>query len=226
MLCFGVLVACLMTFYRKYRLRHYSVPVWDPRQGHRFYMVDLFTTSTYCNVDECSLIHGAKCDTCGICVDDHSMQKANSRIPCKAASTKDTSMKHHWVKGNLAPYSDCFICGEECGVIDAMADLTCSWCKNAAHDSCAEQSDTCNLGTHRQFIVPPNCIEVKWTGVKGTGQRHLIVKNVRHPDIEDWNPLIVIANCKSGSNDGEILLRNFRSILNPAQVKTLRLIMN
>lgn len=212
------LIACLMTMYRRYRLRHYSVPVRDPTKGHRFYMVDMFTSTTYCNVDETRLIHGAQCDTCGICVGDHSMKEANKRIPCKTAATKDTDMRHHWVRGNLPQYSECFVCGEDCGVELSLSDLRCAWCKDTVHDACAAKSEVCDLGMYRQFIVPPNCLEVKWVGVKGTRQRHLVIKNVRHPMTGVWSPLIVIANRKSGSNDGELLLRSFRGFLNPAQV--------
>lgn len=211
-------VATVMTMYRKYRLRHYSIPVRDPTKGHRFIMVDMFTSTTYCNVEETRLIHGAQCDTCGICVDDSKMTEANKRIPCKAVASKDTNMKHHWVRGNLPNYSECMICGEDCGVEFSLCDLRCAWCKNTVHDSCAAKTDVCDLGKYQQFIVPPTCLEVKWVGVKGTRQRHLIIKNVRHLKVGLWTPLIVIANRKSGSNDGELLLRNFRGYLNPAQV--------
>ncbi|GFO12496.1 diacylglycerol kinase [Plakobranchus ocellatus] len=208
----------LMSLLRKYRLRHYALPVRDSRDGHCFHMVDMFINSTYCNVDGIRLIHGAKCDTCGICVDDTNMKKANSKIPCKAASTKHEHMRHHWVQGNLPPYSDCFVCGEDCGIEKALADLRCSWCKSTVHDSCATKTDICDLGRHKRFIVPPNCIEVKWAGVKGTRHRHMEVKHVVHPKIDRWMPLIVICNRKSGSNEGELLLHSFRDVLNPAQV--------
>ncbi|XP_005102379.1 diacylglycerol kinase epsilon [Aplysia californica] len=210
--------AYLLSLYRKYRLRHYSVPVRDPTKGHRFYMVDMFTAMTYCNVEECRLIHGAQCDTCGICVDDHNMKTANKKISCKVASSKNSVMTHHWVRGNLPACSECAVCEEECGVVLALIDLRCAWCKRTVHDDCAPKTVTCDLGTYQNFIVPPNCIEVKWVGVKGTRQRHQIVKNVCRPKIEKWTPLIVIANRKSGSNEGELLLRHFRDILNPAQV--------
>ncbi|KAH9495777.1 hypothetical protein Btru_013297 [Bulinus truncatus] len=207
-----------MDQYRKYRLRHYSVPIWDSRRGHRFYMVDIFPSLTYCNIEEKRLMNGAECDTCGICVDDHNMKEANKNIPCKPTSVKADVTQHHWVRGNLPPYSHCFVCDQECGLHLALVDLHCAWCKRTVHDQCAAKSDICELGRFRKLIVPPHCIEVKWTGVKGTGQRRLVVKKVRNPQIDDWTPLIVIANRKSGSNDGQLILRHFRQYLNPAQV--------
>ena len=208
---------CLLTLYRRYRMRHYCIPVRDLSKGHPFFMVDIFTTATYCNVDGSRLIHGAQCDTCGICVDDHNMKIANKTIPCKAAS-KNSEMTHHWVRGNLPSCSECAVCGEECGVELALVDLRCAWCKRTVHDDCAPKTIVCDLGVNQRFIVPPNCIDVKWTGVKGTRQRHLIVKDIVPPTSGMWTPLIVIANRKSGSNEGELLLRHFRGILNPAQV--------
>ena len=213
------IAALLMSLLRKYRLRHYAIPVRDSSKGHRFHMVDMFVNSTYCNVDGSRLIHGAQCDICGIRVDDTNMKQANKRIPCRAASIKDKQTRHHWVQGNLAPYSDCLVCGEECGVDRPLADLRCSWCKATIHDDCASKSEVCDLGKYRRFIVPPNCIEVKWAGVKGTRNRHMEIKNVVHPGIERWMPLIVICNRKSGSNEGELLLQSFRDVLNPAQVR-------
>ncbi|XP_055877944.1 diacylglycerol kinase epsilon-like isoform X1 [Biomphalaria glabrata] len=213
-----VLVALLMNQYRKYRLRHYSVPIWDSSKGHRFYMVDMFPSLTYCNIEEKRLSNGAECEACGICVDDHNMKEANKTIPCKATSIKADVLQHHWVRGNLPPYTHCLVCSIECGMHLALTDLRCAWCKNTVHDVCATKADLCDLGRFRKLIIPPHCIEVKWVGVKGTRQRRLVVKKLRHPQIDDWSPLIVIANRKSGSNDGQLILRHFRQHLNPAQV--------
>lgn len=70
----------LMRWYRQYRLHHYEVPVYDFHRGHRFFMVDMFATPTYCNIDHTHIIHGAQCDSCGICVNDHRMIEANKRF--------------------------------------------------------------------------------------------------------------------------------------------------
>lgn len=213
----GILVL-ITRFYRKYRLRHYEVPVYDIHKGHRFYMVDMFTTPTYCNVEHVHIVHGAQCDSCGICVDDHAMKEANNRIPCKPSSAKEEQLQHHWVQGNLPLCSSCSVCGEECGALPELSDLQCCWCRQTVHENCAGRLGACDLGRYRRLIVPPNCVEVRWVGLKATRQRHLIVKKVRHPDIKEWTPLIVIGNRKSGNNDGELLLRHFRSILNNPQV--------
>ena len=80
MLSMLAVLILITRWYRKYRLRHYEIPVHDFHKGHRFYMVDMFSTPTYCNVNHVNIIHGAQCDSCGICVDDHAMNEANHRF--------------------------------------------------------------------------------------------------------------------------------------------------
>ena len=79
MLSMLAVLILLARWYRQYRLRHYEIPVYDFHKGHRFFMVDMFVTPTYCNVGRGHLMHGAQCHSCGICVDDHAMKEANHR---------------------------------------------------------------------------------------------------------------------------------------------------
>ena len=46
----------------------------------------------------------------------------------------------------------------------------------------------------------------------------LVVKSITPPSIDHWRPLVVMANPKSGGNDGEFILSTFRKLLNPIQV--------
>lgn len=218
MLSMFILLVLVTRWFRRYRLRHYEIPVHDFHRGHRFYMVDMFATPTYCNIGHYNILHGAQCDSCGICVDDLNMKEADKSIPCKPTSSKESSLRHHWVRGNLPLCRNCSVCGDECGIRPELCDLRCCWCGRTVHDNCAAKLDICDLGKYRQLIVPPNCVQLKWVGLKGTRQRHLIVKKVQHPNINDWTPLIVIGNRKSGNNDGELILRHFRSLLNTPQV--------
>lgn len=48
----------------------------------------------------------------------------------------------------------------------------------------------------------------------------LVVKAIVPPAISDWRPLVVMANPRSGGNDGPKVLSAFRKLLNPIQVPT------
>ena len=210
-----------MRKYRKDRLQHYEVPVSDIRKGHKFYMEDIFPDQTYCNIGHHKIRQGARCESCGVCVDDHSMKEANRRIPCKPVSETGEITTHHWVRGNLYLYSKCFICHEDCGTMAHMCDMRCAWCGRSSHESCVPKDpQPCDLGAFRQFIIPPNCVKLQWRGFKG--RRHLVVSEARKPPIQNWSPLIVFGNRKSGNNDGEFILRAFRGILNSSQVWTAK----
>ena len=52
------------------------------------------------------------------------------------------------------------------------------------------------------------------------GRRRVVIKEVKPPPYSNWEPTLVIANPKSGGNEGVKLLRAFRLLLNPAQVNT------
>lgn len=175
------------------------------------------------------------------------MKSADQKLPCKPLTWLGPATKHHWVKGevdvvqsvgqmgilkddrclffitadffagNLPLGSLCHVCNQECGADDGLSDFRCCWCHWTIHGDCrSEQDDICNLGHYRDCIVPPNCVKLKLVGWKG--RRRFVVGEVKPPQSDTWNPVIVVANRKSGNNDGERILQAFRGILNPVQV--------
>lgn len=102
----------------------------------------------------------------------------------------------------------------------------CCWCQKIVHEKCYDTfknkniiNDNCDLGQYRHLIIPPNCIIHKrvWT----TSQRKAIaLDEIKDFSIEEpkWQPLLVIANRKSGNNDAGYILSKFLPILNPLQV--------
>ena len=213
---FGVTVL-VTRICRHLRQRHYEIPARDISKGHRWCMSDLFHQPTYCSISENHIIHGAYCDSCGICVEDRYVKEANKKLKCKDLSNRCESQRHHWIRGNLPLCSKCTVCGEDCGDSPHLCDLVCCWCGRTVHSHCVGRlSDTCDLGPFSSFIVPPHCVRLKLVGFKG--RRHLVVSSVKPPERLDWKPLIVIANRKSGNGDGQHILQAFRRLLNPAQV--------
>lgn len=201
---------------KRRRQQHYEVRVRDVSKGHRWCMTEMFDKPTYCNISGEPVIHGAFCDSCGICVQDSNIKQANKTLLCKQLSTKGP-LRHHWIEGNLPLYSRCYVCQERCGILPQLSDFRCCWCMRTVHTNCKAQIDNnCDLGRFSNFIVPPNRVQLKLVGWKG--RRHWIVGSVSHPETEDWKPLVVFGNRKSGNNDGEHLLQMFRGLLNPAQV--------
>ncbi|KAH3863132.1 diacylglycerol kinase epsilon-like [Dreissena polymorpha] len=211
-----IIIFVMMHLYKRYRRMHYDLLVWDVTKGHRWVMIDVFTEMTYCNVGKFPIKHGAKCSSCGICAEDGNMREANKKIPCKPLSLKGDGTPHQWIKGNLPACSSCLICGSECGKLRDICDRKCVWCKLVVHDDCDSNGKFCDFGKYRSVIVPPHCVELKRVGLRG--RRHLIVSKAQTPSYENWKPVIVLANTKSGNNEGDTILSEFRDILNPAQV--------
>jgi hypothetical protein len=60
-----------------------------------------------------AMTHGARCDSCGLCVDDGHMKAANKKFPCKPLTESGPVTHHHWIQGNLPLYSKCFVCGDD-----------------------------------------------------------------------------------------------------------------
>lgn len=131
------------------------------------------------------------------------------------------SLRHHWVRGNLPLNSTCYICKGDIIDTGCIADYRCCWCQRIVHEGpcySAVLEKTCDLGSYKDLIVPPFAVTVKKLWIKG--KRQLVVDSLvpEFTPSTTWRPLIVIANCKSGDNEGDKILRSFRLILNPTQV--------
>ncbi|XP_066917337.1 diacylglycerol kinase epsilon-like [Clytia hemisphaerica] len=200
--------------------RHHDFRVRDPRKGHHWVHSDFIIKPTFCNICETTIVRGVFCDTCWVCVHDECEEDGNKRLACKvmSLSTERRTMKHHWVKGNLALCSACAVCTNPCGVEPKLCDYRCVWCQTTVHEGqCFGQFlDHCTFGENSKMVLPPFSITLKTVGWKG--RRRHVIKEVKAPPFKDWEPTLVIANPKSGSNQGVKLLRAFRLLLNPAQV--------
>lgn len=200
-----------------------GLQVGDPHRGHRWHHTDFLDKPTYCNWCKVSLVRGSFCDTCGLSVHDECLDAANKKHACKVVVlSKRATMRHHWVRGNLPLTSICNVCGTHCGTEPRLCDLRCVWCHRTVHENCIRViSRDCDLGKYQRMIVPPYSITVKYERWKGAFRRYM-VREVDPPKFKNWSPLLVLANRKSGENEGERLLRAFRKRLNPIQVARIK----
>ena len=124
------------------------------------------------------------------------------------------------IEGNLPLGAVCCLCNEDCSMEPGLIDYQCCWCQRTVHTSCLSKlPQDCDFGPFRNMIVPPWCVQVARR--KGALNKHLLLRGVKDPGWKNWTPLVVVANKKSGNNDGAVVLSEFRKYLNPVQVVDL-----
>ena len=210
---------------RRRRTAETELRARDPTKGHRWTLAEFICRPTYCSVCENSLIFGAYCDSCLICTHDRCASVANAQFACKALTLSPgrTSMRHHFVKGNLPLGSRCSLCGRGCGAEPRLCGMRCVWCQRKWHETCVRGDaglEACDLGPFASMIVPPYAIALRTTDAAAAArQRRFLVDRV-YPvaTIEAWRPVLVLVNPTSGEKAGDYLMSIFRSLLNPVQV--------
>ncbi|XP_017893170.1 diacylglycerol kinase epsilon isoform X2 [Ceratina calcarata] len=199
------------------------IPIRDVTKEHNWKSIKNETKAYYCSICESLLLNvsGLLCDSCGVSADPSCVKVADKQLKCKVITLNtNESMKHHWIKGNLPLNNICEICNEECGVELGLTDWWCCWCQRCVHEDCKPNlCNICDFGRFKLMIIPPNSLEV--INLRSTMRRRLHLRSVIPPNWPKWNPLIVVANRKSGNNDGAEILSLFRRLLNPAQVVDL-----
>lgn len=179
----------------------------------------------FCNICELLLTtQGFSCEYCGVACDKQScMRIADKKLKCKQQrERKEVSAeesRHLFVKGNLLSAA-CNKCNEE--IVDfhepGIHGSRCCWCQKSFHDICATSDLTCDFGAYQEFVIPP--FAVKACRTRKAPNLHL-TEITAIPSWTKWNPLIVIANIKSGSSEAEEVASLFRQILNPIQIVSL-----
>lgn len=197
-----------------------------PRKSrHSWKSIKILDRSCFCSICEILLqpSTGHFCDCCGIFADATCSKKADKEFKCKEKWLKnEKSMKHLWVRGNLPLNCECDACKDG---IDYQAEAglfgyRCCWCQRAYHNNCFKRVDLkgdCDLGEFKDLIFPSYCIEAART--RESVRLHLT--GIKPPEIENWAPLIVIANTKSGSSAGSDVVSLLKGYLHPLQVMEL-----
>lgn len=215
---FAVILGVLWVIVRLFSWRRSSRT--ERLNRHYWRQCEFADKPTYCNGCSNYCADGGKrCDACGacVCLEKNCLDSASRSLTCKKRSTTDSKMLHHWIKGNMPLSSKCLECSSTCGDTPCLADYRCMWCGVTVHEDCVEH-DQCDLGPHSSLIIPPNCIVIKKEG--GWRQKkRWVVKELRRPmKKRNWQPMIVLANPKSGGKDGEMVIGLLRGLLNPVQV--------
>jgi len=207
----------------KYLTSDPHIPIRDTTKQHNWQHAKLLSKPCYCSVCEALMVagEGMYCDCCGVCAERGCVKAADRKISCKAITSNDKGpMKHHWVKGNLPLGACCNVCEEDCGSEYGLVDWLCCWCQRTVHSQChIHIQEVCDFGPHCSQLIPPDCVVL--TRKRSSVHRKLQLRAVRSPGWKKWTPIIVLANRKSGNNDGNIILSHFRHLLNPAQVVDL-----
>ncbi|XP_034248421.1 diacylglycerol kinase epsilon [Thrips palmi] len=216
----GVIIAfTLSVSFVRFLTRDEHVPIRDASKRHNWQSSSMLNKVCYCNVCEVLLAQGEGvfCDCCGVSAHVSCVTTADGTLKCKVVHCPDVSpFKHHWVKGNLPLGATCDVCEEEAGYGCGLIDFSCCWCHRCVHAACLPiLGDVCDFGRFRALIVPPNCVEVE--SRRSSIRRKLRLRTVKSSGWSQWTPLIVMANCRSGSNEGAQVLATFRKVLNPAQ---------
>ncbi|KAH8371257.1 hypothetical protein KR093_006752, partial [Drosophila rubida] len=199
---------------------------------HSWKSIKILEQACFCNVCEILLTPSAGlfCDCCGLCT--HSapacQKQADTSYHCKDKWLRNADeVRHLWVRGNLPMSYSCAECGQEAEPDHhsssggpGLYGWRCAWCQRCYHDNCYKNVDTkgaCDFGEFRDMIYPPYCIVAART--RESVRLHLA--GIKPPNIENWEPLIVIANTKSGSSTGSNALSLLRGFLHPMQVMEL-----
>ncbi|XP_055628581.1 diacylglycerol kinase epsilon [Toxorhynchites rutilus septentrionalis] len=209
----------------RFVLKEDVVYIPDGKRRHAWKPMKLLGRSCFCSICENLMSsNGVFCENCGVCSDNGCVRKADVEFRCKELRTRTRAddgkeSRHLWIRGNLPLGLECCVCSED---VDQTSEPglyghRCAWCQRATHDKCfSEISNTlCDFGEFRSMIFPPKCILASRT--KGSLKMHLT--GIIPPEWKDeWKPLIVVANSKSGSSGALEIVSLMRGILHPLQV--------
>ncbi|XP_030020496.2 diacylglycerol kinase epsilon [Manduca sexta] len=149
-------------------------------------------------------VAGLFCECCGVSACKKCYKIVDKKYSCKQVSwPMDKPFLHHWVNVGVAR-------GDNAEHEENVKKYFCCWCQRIKSliDFEEIKSEECDFQKYKHFIIPPTSVQME----------KKVIKNIKPLPDENWEPLIVIANRKSGSNRGDEVLSLFRGLLNPIQV--------
>lgn len=183
----------------KYRTRGHT---WRSIQSNKSVPYNIYCT----NCGKLMLpIMGLFCECCAISACKNCRRVVDKKSKCKQITWPlGKPFYHHWV--NVGTVQNENMENTE----EGLKRYYCTWCQRTKllTDSKLDDNEQCDFQKYRHIIIPPNCVQLE----KG------VVVNIDRPDVDNWEPLIILANPKSGSNRSDEVLSLFRGLLNPIQV--------
>ncbi|XP_047517010.1 diacylglycerol kinase epsilon [Pieris napi] len=161
----------------------------------------------YCSV--CSKlmlpVDGLYCECCAVSACKLCCRSVDKQVKCKDITWRDEKpFPHLWVNVGM-------LRGES-GQSDSESfkNYFCSWCQRIikSHEMAFFKSKPCDFQKYKNIIIPPHYVKI---------EKNKVI-NINNINDVAWNPLIVFANRKSGSNRSDEVLSLFRGLLNPLQV--------
>ncbi|XP_013142969.1 PREDICTED: diacylglycerol kinase epsilon [Papilio polytes] len=179
------------------------------RYGHTWRSIECNKSlpyNIYCSVcSELMLpVVGLFCECCALSACKKCNRILDKKFRCKQISwPSDKPFYHHWVDIGTTT-------GKDEGQNESLKKLFCSWCQRTKiiKDNLLNDTEQCDFSKYRKLIIPPACVQLH----RGT------ISNIKPPPDDDWEPLIVLANRKSGSSRSDEVISIFRGLLNPIQV--------
>ncbi|XP_052740182.1 diacylglycerol kinase epsilon [Bicyclus anynana] len=182
-------------------------------RGHTWRNIDCNKSipyNIYCTV--CSKLMlpvvGLFCECCAVSACTKCHRIVDKRNRCKQITWPiGKTFNHLWVNVGAANRNNAD--HSEDGEL-LINKYFCSWCQRTkvSQENLLDNNEQCDFQKYKNIIIPPANVQVE----KGK------IVNIKPLSNENWEPLIIFANRKSGSNRSDEVLSIFRGLLNPLQV--------
>lgn len=137
-------------------------------------------------------------------------------------------MSHHWIKGNLKLNTFCYLCLNECCDSPGLNDFKCVWCMRNVHEKCLIKILTdavleeCDCGKFKRLLLTPIFVvqigQTPCLSLRNIRLESDLINSLFRNEPNDWTPLFVFANSKSGNADADSIIISLSTILNPLQI--------
>ncbi|CAH0723419.1 unnamed protein product, partial [Brenthis ino] len=150
---------------------------------------------------------GLFCECCGVSACKKCHRILNKKLRCKQITwPAEKPFCHLWVNVGVATRDN--VDHNEDG--ENLKKYFCSWCQRIklSHENLINDTEECDFNKYKEIIIPPNAVRV---------EKSKII-SIKPPCINNWEPLFIFVNRKSGSNRSDEVISIFRGLLNPLQV--------